>query len=90
MEEKIVKVGAHTLNLKGDNLFLSGVVKVKSVNETCFACALEGRGLQILGSGIHILLLDVEKGEVTLEGQFHSFKYTGGNVKQSVMKRIFG
>ncbi len=92
MEEKIVqKIGGHTLNLKGNQLFISGVVKVKNVNENGFACALSGRMLLASGSGIHILSLDVEKGEVMLEGNFNGFKYTaGGGTRQNLIKRIFG
>lgn len=92
MEEKIVqKIGNHSLNLKDNHLFISGVVKVKNVNENGFACILNGRGFVASGSGIHMLRLDVEKGEVELEGNFSALKYTaGGNAKQNFMKRIFG
>lgn len=92
MEEKIAKnMGSHTLSLKDSQLFITGVVKVKNVNENSFACVLSGRGFVASGRGIHIVRLDVEKGEVELEGDFSGFKYTaGGNAKHNLVKRIFG
>lgn len=90
MEDKLTKVGPHSLVLKEDKMCITGVTKVNNVNENSFVCKLQGRNLQVSGSGIHILLWDVERGEVELEGKVNSVKYVGASAKRSIIKRILG
>ena len=90
MEEKITKIGKHSLCLKDDKITITGVGKVKNVNENNFVCALESGSLQITGTGIHIINLNVSVGEVELEGRVQGVKYSHTGVKQGLIKRIFG
>jgi len=72
------------------NLTISGIKKVKAVNENIIILELDDSTLTVNGGDIHVLKLDVEQGDMVLEGRFDAFKYSHGKQKGSFVKRVFG
>lgn len=90
METKNIK---HEQNIELKNrqsLNITGIKKVRAVNENLIILELEDSILTVNGSNIHVLKLDVEQGNMMLDGRFDVFKYSDGRQKGSLIKRIFG
>jgi len=69
------------------NLSMTGVTKVDNINTEIINCKLNSMSICITGKDLHIARLDVNTGEVEVEGQIDSIKYLGE--KQSFFKRLF-
>lgn len=69
-------VGAHNLILEErGNLTITGVEDVDSFDEEMVVVYTELGELTVRGSGLHINKIDVEAGELILEGQIDSLSY---------------
>ena len=69
-------VGAHNLILEErGNLTITGVEDVDSFDEETVVVYTELGELTVRGSGLHINKIDVEAGELSLEGQIDSLSY---------------
>lgn len=67
-------------------LKLDGIVEINSSSETQLSVKLKDTTLNIIGSNMHIIKLDVEMGTLEVEGLISLIKY-GKN--ENFFKRIF-
>ena len=88
MEDK--KGKNHSLILDNrKKLSLSGVNDVFGFNEETVSVATDLGGLIIKGTSLHISMLNLDSGEVEIEGNINSLQYTQSRQSKSVLQRIF-
>ena len=71
---------------------VTGVTDVHSFDESQILLVTEGGKLLIKGEKLHVKQLDLEKGEVELEGRADSLTYLSKNTEkngESLWKRMF-
>ena len=79
-----------TLNLQNRKILsLSGVQKVISINEMQAKIELFDCSLFVFGKEMKLKKLNLEDGEVIIEGVFDSFKYGPQKEKVGFFKRLF-
>ena len=79
-----------TLNLQNRKLLtLTGVQKVISINENQAKIELFGSTFFAFGSEMKLNKLNLEEGEVIIEGAFDCFKYGNQKEKAGFFKRLF-
>ena len=79
----------HTLMLDArQKLVLTGVEAVSGFNEECVAVKTTAGNLTVRGSGLHIDRLNLETGDVTVDGTVQSLQYSGGD-SRSRLSRLF-
>lgn len=84
------KTNQHRLTLENRaRLCLSGVEDVSGFNEEAISVKTCDGNLLIKGSGLHIDRLDLESGEVSVDGRISSLQYSGGENRQSRFSRLF-
>ena len=67
----------HTLQLDGrEKIRITGLENVDSFEETCVVLRLHESVLTVDGDGLHITRLEVEQGELEMEGLVYGFYYT--------------
>lgn len=72
----------HKLRLDGrHSLYLTGVADVCSFDETSVLIRLDGCLLSVDGEGLHILGLNTDGGEMTVEGKITGLNYLGEEKK---------
>jgi len=71
-------------------LELTGVVNVESFDSEEFLLETELGFLEVKGQNLHMKLLSLEQGMVTIEGLVHSLAYMDGNNSSSKSKGLFG
>ena len=79
-------------NLILDNrqkLSLSGVNDVSGFNEETVNVFTDFGGLIIRGTSLHISKLNLDIGEVEIDGNINSLQYTQSSNNKSFMQRIF-
>ncbi len=79
-------------NLILDNrkkLSLSGVNDVSGFNEETVSLTTEMGGLVVRGNDLHISKLNLDTGEVEVEGTINSLQYIQSRQNKSFMQRIF-
>lgn len=88
MEDK--KANNHNLILDNrKKLTLSGVRDVSGFNEETVSIVTDLGGLIIKGSNLHISQLNLDTGDVEIEGNINSLQYTQSKQNKSVIQRIF-
>jgi len=88
MEDK--KINNHNLILDNrKKLSLSGVRDVSGFNEETVSISTDLGGLIVKGSSLHISQLNLDSGDVEIEGNINSLQYTQSRQNKSVMQRIF-
>lgn len=70
-------------------IVLSGVEKVKNINENIFVGKVAGSNITIQGSNLELTKLDLESGEVELAGLINSLKYSNVFGGKNILKRLF-
>ena len=70
-------------------IMLTGVEKVKNINETLFVGKVAGYGITVQGENMELTKLDLDSGVVEITGTINGLKYTGKNANQSLFKRLF-
>lgn len=75
--------------LNRSTLSISGVEKVYETNESKVQIKVAGSNLQMLGEGLNIEKLDVEQGLIQINGLINELKYSTGEVKGGLFKKIF-
>ncbi len=68
-------------------LALTGVDKVESSNENMVVCTINASPVVITGKSLHVKKLDVESGQIEIEGKIDGIKYQ--TEKKGFFKRIF-
>lgn len=80
----------HTLMLDNRRrLVLTGAVEVNGFNEETVSVKTTAGTLIIKGGGLHIDRLDLETGDVTVNGTVNSMQYIGGNSSRSRLSKLF-
>ena len=70
-------------------IMLTGITKAISANPTSVILELQNGRIFITGSELHISKLDVESGNVDLDGEISNIKYSGNGQSLSFFKRLF-
>ena len=89
MEERLHRL---TLSQRKEGT-ITGVVDVFSFDEHEILLKTSQGMLTVKGKELHVSRLELEKGEVDLEGQVDALLYTGHEPKQkqgSLLSRLFG
>lgn len=89
-EEKNI-VRAHRLELDSRrSLSITGVTDIDSFDEQTVALFTDVGELIIRGSGLHIGRIDVDSGELSLDGEIDSLEYTDNTAaKGGLLGRLF-
>lgn len=82
MENKIYLINRKNLNI-------SGITKVIEISEENISVQVDNSVLNIAGEGMEVKKLDVESGNLEVEGLINSIKYIDKKEKISLIKRIF-
>lgn len=92
MEEKKI-LSTHSLMLENrQNGRITGVKDIKSFDEKEILLLTQAGKLVIKGEQLHVKQLDLEKGEVDLEGKVDSLTYLSKNTDnrdESLFRRMF-
>lgn len=79
----------HTLHLENrEKLELSGVSAVETFNGTTVVLRTVMGMLHLKGTDLKVNRLNVESGELSVEGQITSMIYTGGQERDKVGNRL--
>ena len=80
----------HTLMLDNrSKLSLTGVEDVSGFNEEAVSVRTTDGTLIIRGSGLHIDRLNLETGDVSVDGSIDSMQYLGSDGSKSKLSRLF-
>lgn len=80
----------HTLMLDGrKKLVITGAEDVNGFNEETVSVKTTAGTLIIKGSGLHIDRLNLETGDVTVEGMVNSLQYIGSDNSRSRFSKLF-
>lgn len=92
-EKKIIKAKPHNISIEGrEKLQITGVTEVDSFNDNIVSLNTEMGGLTIKGNELHINKLNVDDGNLIVEGYIISCVYTqkDENHKQGgLLSKIF-
>ena len=81
---------SHTLMLDNrSKLSLTGVEDVSGFNEEAVSVRTTDGILIIRGSGLHIDRLNLETGDVSVDGSVDSMQYLGSDGSKSKLSRLF-
>ena len=80
----------HTLMLDNRRkLVLTGAVEVNGFNEETVSVKTTAGTLIVKGSGLHVDKLNLETGDVSIDGKINAMQYLGGDKSQSKLSRLF-
>ena len=71
------------------NLSVSGIKKVVGVSQKQLSLEMEDCSLFVLGQNMEVKKLDVECGNLEVDGFISEIKYLGKKEKTNLIKRIF-
>ena len=77
------------LHLEGESLILQGVTKVISSSQSQTVLQCGEQVIVLTGNNIEVRKLELETGEVCLQGNFSNIKLSAKSEKQPFLKRIF-
>ena len=91
-EKNLEQEKPHTLLLDARKTArITGVTEVQSFDESCVVLSTVCGELTAEGEGLHISVLDIERGEVVIEGRVGSLLYTeAAPPRRSRFKGLFG
>lgn len=92
MNEPKANQPAHAFSLnERAQMQISGVSEVISFDEESVALRTSCGGMTIEGSGLHITTLNIDRGEVVIDGTVNGVYYFGdGSEKHGFFGRLFG
>ena len=89
MQEKVLK--PHSLILDNrKKLSLTGVEDVSGFNEETVSLKTTAGDLIVKGSGLHISRLDLDTGDVEIEGVINLLNYTDSKNDKGFIQRLLG
>lgn len=90
-QKKRTSTGSHHINLENrSKLSVSGVEDVESFDECTIALSIEDGGLIIRGNNLHIEKLNLDGGELLVEGMVDSITYEEQTLRQGgLFGRLF-
>ena len=92
MAEERRKSGRHTVNMEErEKVKIGGVLEVLSFDEEGIMMETTCGLLLLKGTGLHIGKLDLESGDVTVDGSIDSITYSDGSFteKHSLLGKLF-
>ena len=92
MAEEKRKTGRHTVQIEErEKVRIGGVLDVMSFDEEGIMMETAGGVLWLKGNGLHMGKLDLESGDVQIEGVVDSITYSEGafSEKHSLLGRLF-
>lgn len=92
MAEEKRKSGRHTLNMEErEKARIGGVLEVLSFDEEGIMMETTCGMLMLKGTGLHIGKLDLDSGDVTVDGSVDSITYSDGSFteKHSILGKLF-
>ena len=91
IESGAQRIRAHTIHIDSRELMsITGVKDVMSFHEQEVALLTEGGELHIDGNGLHITKLNLDDGQVVLEGEISALFYEDApEAKGSLFSRMF-
>ena len=87
-DKKVIRVPHNLILEDRKHLTVSGVSDIDSFNEETAVLFTELGELTIRGSDLHMNKLNVDTGEVTIEGEIHTLVYTDDRPKK-LFARLF-
>ncbi len=70
-------------------LVITGVEDVKGFNDTAVSLETTAGGLLIKGDDLHIDSLNLETGEVSVDGTLNAMQYTGSQNGKTKLSKLF-
>lgn len=92
MAEEKKRTGRHTLHLdERKKIRIGGVLEVQSFDEEGVLMETTCGLLLLRGAGLHIGKLDLDEGDVIVEGTIDSMTYSDGSLteKHSILGKLF-
>lgn len=92
MAEEKKRSGRHALTMEErEKIRMSGVIDVLSFDEEGVMLETTCGLLMLKGTGLHVGKLDLDAGEVTVDGMVDSINYSDGafGEKHSILKKLF-
>lgn len=84
------RIRSHSIHIDDRRLIsVTGVKDVDSFNEQFVQLLTEAGELRIEGAELHITKLNLDEGQVMLEGEISALKYAEGEERGSLLGRIF-
>lgn len=92
MAEEKKRTGRHTLHMdEREKVRIGGVLEVQSFDEDGVLMETTCGLLLLRGAGLHIGKLDLDEGDVIVEGMIDSMTYSDGTLteKHSILGKLF-
>ncbi|MCH5279257.1 MAG: sporulation protein YabP [Christensenellaceae bacterium] len=91
IEGSTLRLRSHSIHIENRELAsITGVKDVASFNESEVILMTEGGGLTVDGTELHITKLNLEEGQVIIEGQIIAMEYDDMPVQRgSIFSRMF-
>lgn len=91
LDDKAVPQRPHTLSIEGrQRATITGVEDVDSFNEEMIVLLTSVGAMTLVGSGLHISQLNLENGQLAVEGQIAALEYDERSQKsRSGLGRLF-
>lgn len=92
MAEEKKRTGRHTLHMdEREKIRIGGVLEVQSFDEEGVLMETTCGLLLLRGAGLHIGKLDLDEGDVIVEGTIDSMTYSDGSLteKHSILGKLF-
>ena len=92
MAEEKNRIGRHTLNMEErEKVRIGGVLEVLSFDEEGIMMETTCGLLMLRGAGMHIGKLDLDAGDVIVDGSIDSITYSDGTLveKHSILGKLF-
>ena len=84
------RIRSHSIHIDDRRLIsVTGVKDVDSFNEQFVQLLTEAGELRIEGAELHITKLNLDEGQVMLEGEISALEYAEGEERGSLLGRIF-
>lgn len=84
------RIRSHSIHIDDRRLIsVTGVKDVDSFNEQFVQLLTEAGELRIEGADLHITKLNLDEGQVMLEGEISALEYSEGEDRGSLLGRIF-
>lgn len=88
---KSARQRAHTVQLDDrERLVITGVRDVLSFNEEEVELLCEQERMEVAGENLHIVKLNLEEGQVVIEGSVNAMEYQCAPERAGVFARFFG
>jgi len=90
MDDKLKKLLPHSVIMENRQILkVTGVSDVDSFDEQTVIAFTDMGELSVRGENIHISKLNVETGELSLEGNFYALSYSDGRKQDGFFSKLF-